>query len=66
MARSLRNQARKCGVSLKIPVVFSSEKPIETSSSNKDNLGSMIFVPAYGGLLCGYYVISQIIDSSDI
>ncbi|MGN1398558.1 MAG: ThiF family adenylyltransferase [Erysipelotrichaceae bacterium] len=65
MARSLRYQARKNGVSLKIPVVFCQKQPLEDSSAAKESLGSMIFVPAYGGLLCGYYVISQLIDSDN-
>lgn len=62
MARALRGIARKNGVSLDIPVVFSKELPLEDSKSEKSNLGSMTFVPATAGLMCGYYVISDIVD----
>lgn len=62
MARALRGIARKNDVSLNIPVVCSKELPLEDSKAGKTNLGSMMFVPAAAGLLCGYYVINDIID----
>ncbi len=63
MARALRGIARKNEVSLNIPVVCSKELPLEDSKSEKTNLGSMMFVPAAAGLMCGYYVINDIIDN---
>lgn len=61
MAKSLRSIARKKGVNINFPVVFSKEKPLIESNGEKSSLGSMVFVPAYAGLLCGYYVINDII-----
>ena len=63
MARVLRSMARKNNVSLDIPVILSKEKPLEISKTKKENLGSMIFVPATAGIMCGYYVINDIIDT---
>lgn len=65
MAKALRSLARKNNVSLDIPVVFSKEKPLEISKAEKENLGSMIFVPATAGIICGYYIINDIIDIKD-
>lgn len=61
MARALRNIARKRKVSLDVNVVFSNETPI----NNDEKLGSMIFVVATAGLMCGYYVISDIIQKGN-
>jgi len=65
MAKTLRSLARKNDVSLDIPVVFSEEKPLEMSEAKKENLGSMMFVPATAGIMCGYYIINDIIDIKD-
>ncbi len=63
MAKALRSLARKNGLSLNIPVVFTTERPVEDSLSQKSNLGSMIFVPATAGLLAANYIIRDIIDN---
>ncbi len=65
MAKVLRSLARKNAISLDIPVVFSKEKPLEISEGKKESLGSMIFVPATAGIMCGYYIIKDIIDIND-
>ncbi len=65
MAKSLRSIARKNDISLDIPVVFSKEKPLDSSETKKESLGSMMFVPATAGIMCGYYIISDIIDIND-
>ncbi|MGI6607748.1 MAG: tRNA threonylcarbamoyladenosine dehydratase [Erysipelotrichaceae bacterium] len=62
MAKVLRSLARKNNMSLDIPVVFSKEKPLESSEEERKNLGSMMFVPAVAGIMCGYYIINDIID----
>ena len=62
MAKALRQIARKNGISLKIPVVYSREEPLNRSS---EVLGSMIFVPASAGLLCAQKVISDLIDKGN-
>ncbi|MGI6510535.1 MAG: tRNA threonylcarbamoyladenosine dehydratase [Erysipelotrichaceae bacterium] len=62
MAKALRGLARKSDISLDIPVVFSQEKPLEISEGKKESLGSMMFVPATAGIMCGYYIINDIID----
>ncbi len=65
MAKALRTLARKNDISLDIPVVFSQEKPLEISEGKKESLGSMMFVPAAAGIMCGYYIINDIIDIND-
>ena len=62
MAKALRQIARKNGLSLKIPVVYSREEPLNKSS---EVLGSMVFVPASAGLLCARKVVSDLIDNAD-
>lgn len=65
MAKALRSMARKQNMSLNIPVIFSTEKPLEDSLSLKTNLGSMMFVPATAGLMMAYYVINSLIDKEN-
>ncbi|MCR5066613.1 MAG: tRNA threonylcarbamoyladenosine dehydratase [Erysipelotrichaceae bacterium] len=62
MAKALRQIARKNGVSLKVPVVFSSEQPLNKRS---ELLGSAMFVPASAGILCAQWVFSSIIDKQN-
>ncbi len=62
MAKALRSIARKNELSLDVPVVFSTEKPLEESKSLKSNLGSMMFVPASAGIMAAYFVVSCLID----
>ena len=61
LARKLRHQAKEEGLDLNIDVVFSSEIPLKVSE-NKQELGSMIFVPAEAGLCCGYWAINYLIN----
>lgn len=65
MAKALRHLSRKNEVSLNIDVVCSKELPYEASLKEKTQLGSMIFVPAAAGLLCGYQVIKDMIDNEE-
>ena len=57
MAKALRQISRKKELSLKVPVVFSDESPM----NNDVLLGSMMPVCATAGIMCGYYVISKIL-----
>lgn len=55
LAKKIRYECRQCGLDLKkIPVVFSSEEPIDTGSE----LGSMMPVPSTAGLLLAKYIIT--------
>ena len=56
IAKELRIFVKKEKIKGKIPVAFSSEKPIE----NNGVISSIIFVPATAGLLCANYVINEI------
>ena len=57
LARSLRQRLRKENISLKIPVVYNSDLPI----NNDKVIASSIFSPATAGLYLAYYVIDDII-----
>lgn len=60
LAKKLRYELRKNDITLKIPVVYSKELPI-----NKDTtITSSIFVPSTAGLYLAYYVINDIIKSN--
>lgn len=52
LAKKLRSELRKIGIELNIPVVFSSEKAMDTEAG----VGSAIFVPATAGILLANYV----------
>lgn len=55
LAKKIRYESRQIGLDLKkIPVVFSSEEPIDTGNQ----LGSMIMVPSTAGLLIAKYLIT--------
>lgn len=59
LAKKIRYEARKRGLSLKVPVCSSNEE-----SLNKDKVvSSSIFVPSTAGLLIAYYVIEKVINS---
>ena len=58
MARKLRYLAKMAGLNLNIPVVWSSEEPLPLSENGV--LGSMIFVPATAGLICGSECIKRL------
>ena len=57
LAKVLRNKLKKEGINTKIPVVFSSELPI----NNDTTIASMISVPATSGIYLANWVISDII-----
>ena len=57
LAKKLRQSLRKDKINLKIPVVYSTETPI-----NCNKLGSVSYVPAVAGLLITSYVINDIIS----
>lgn len=57
LAKTLRNLLKKENISLKIPVVFSSELPIKTKDRS---VGSISLVPASAGLNLVYYVLKTL------
>lgn len=59
MARKLRHLAKQAGLSLNVKVVWSLELPLSMEGNN--GLGSLIFVPASAGLLCGQACIEEIL-----
>ncbi len=59
MARKLRYLAKKAELDLKIKVVWSQELTMDMNG--KEVLGSMIFVPASAGLLCGQTCIEDLL-----
>ena len=61
LAKKLRNLVRKENLSLKVPVVFSDEKPIDTNKT----IGSCIFVPSIAGIYLANYVFLDIIKPQD-
>jgi tRNA A37 threonylcarbamoyladenosine dehydratase len=60
LAKSLRNILRKNNVSLKIPVIWSSELPVKTKTRSP---GSCVLVPASAGLNIAYYILNDLIKS---
>lgn len=58
LAKKLRYELKKQNISLKIPVVFSSEEAINTNNI----IGSAIFVPSCAGILLANYVFRDIIN----
>lgn len=58
LAKKLRYMLRKNGIKGKFMVVSSTEEVIES-----ETLGSLVFVPAYAGLLLSNYVIMSIVNS---
>ncbi len=58
LARTIRRRLRKEDVSLDIPVVFSTEKPMKPLEQ-VIKLGSNAFVPSTAGLYMASYVINQ-------
>ncbi len=57
LAKTLRNLLKKENISLKIPVVFSSELPIKTKDRS---VGSISLVPTSAGLNLVYYVLKSL------
>lgn len=58
LAKKLRVMFRKEKLSLKIPVVFSTEEAIKT----EEMVGSLIFVPASAGIMLANYVFRDILN----
>ena len=58
LAKKIRYEARKRGLSLKIPVVCSKEDII----NNDRVVASSIFVPLTAGLMLAYYIIEKVIN----
>lgn len=58
LAKKLRYELRKQNISLKIPVVFSSEEVLNTNTT----IGSAIFVPSCAGILLANYIFMDIIN----
>lgn len=59
LAKRLRKMLKEEGISTKVTVVSSTEKPIPLSSKT---LGSTSFVPSVAGLLCTSYIIRDRIE----
>ena len=57
LARNLRQILRKAGISLKIPVVYNEDIPL----NNDKTISSSIFSPGVAGLYLAYYVINDIL-----
>ena len=57
LAKAMRSILKKNHLSLKIPVLWSSELPVKTESRKP---GSMIMVPHTAGMLICYYILSDI------
>jgi tRNA A37 threonylcarbamoyladenosine dehydratase len=71
LAKSVRTQARRRNLSLKVPVVFSTEIPItqnkvinEDGQTRKEKypVSSSPFVPSSAGLACASYVVRTLIE----
>jgi tRNA A37 threonylcarbamoyladenosine dehydratase len=60
MAKKLRYMAKNRGLDLNIPVIFSTEKPLD---SNDGVLGSMMFVPAAAGLALASACVRHLTDN---
>ena len=74
-AKALRTAARKRGMDLKIPVVFSEEIPMkqnkvvnEEGETRKEMIppGSTAFVPPAAGLLCASYVVRTLLSKEEL
>lgn len=74
LAKSVRSQARKRNLSLKVPVVFSTETPIvqntvvnEDGQTRKEKypVSSSPFVPSSAGLAAASYVVRELINVSE-
>ena len=61
LARRLRQRLRKENLDLKIPVVFSKEKVLDTGNM----IGSCVFVPSVAGIKLANYVFLDIIKPQD-
>jgi tRNA A37 threonylcarbamoyladenosine dehydratase len=61
LSKSLRNILRKNNLSLKVPVVWSSELPVKTKTRSP---GSCVLVPASTGLNIAYYILEDIRKAS--
>jgi len=60
LAKILRKYVTEQKINKKIMVVSSTEPPLK-----KENLSSLIFVPATAGILCANYVIKDIIKDTE-
>lgn len=58
LAKKLRTLFRREQLSLKIPVIFSTEEAIKTEGM----VGSLIFVPACAGIMLANYVLRDILN----
>ncbi len=71
LARVVRRELRKRGISEGIPVVYSPDVPLSVLQETTENIppgknsipGSISFVPAVAGFYLAYYVISYFVDS---
>ena len=64
LAKSLRKYVKDENIKWKVPVVFSSEKPIINNEVNV--ISSSIIVPATAGILAAHYCIDKIINTNKV
>lgn len=57
LAKAMRSILKKNNITLKIPVIWSSEVPKKTNTKSP---GSIILVPASAGMLIGFYILNDI------
>ena len=63
LAKTMRIRLKAEGMSLQVPVVYSTETPLE-SQTTSIKLGSVSTVPSVAGLLMASYVLNRLIDTS--
>ncbi len=61
LAKIIRSNLRKAGISGKVPVIYSKEQPRKESNSDR-SVASIAYVPSAAGILAASYIINQIIE----
>lgn len=61
LARVMRRELRKEGISSGVTVVYSDEPPCEQAGDSRDVIGSMVFVPAAMGIIMASHVVKEIL-----
>jgi len=61
LARIVRSNLRKAGISGKVPVVYSKEQPYSEKNPDR-SVASIAYVPSVAGILAASYIINKIIE----